>query len=178
MGEETIQLTEKGVEVKRLMSKYKLDHWAALRLYNHREKNGTLNIESHNQTGGITTATATVVPGSRKTSETWEVAKTIQVEDEPKTFEEAVHRTANEIAELVISKQRDYGHGNILAFGTTGILVRMSDKMERMKNLHKKQQEAANEPMLDSLTDMAGYAILALMLDEGTFTLELEEDQK
>ena len=111
--------------------------------------------------------------------------KTIQAD--PTTFEDAIYRVTREIADLVISKQHDYGHGNILKFGETGIIVRMSDKMERLINLHKKEtdmlakhgmlDQAKNEPKLDSFTDMAGYGIIALMLDKGWFTLELQQDQ-
>jgi len=104
----------------------------------------------------------------------------------PENFEQAVHRVVSEIAELVIRKQHDYGHGNILAFGETGIIVRMSDKMERIKNFYHKEQaamlqgkklpSAQNEPKIDSFTDMAGYAIIELMIDKGWFELPLNVD--
>jgi len=104
----------------------------------------------------------------------------------PTNFEQAVHKVVSEIAELVIKKQHDYGHGNILAFGETGIIVRMSDKMERIKNFYRKEQDALlkgkrlpsaqNEPKIDSFTDMAGYAIIELMIDKGWFELPLNVD--
>jgi hypothetical protein len=98
--------------------------------------------------------------------------------NEPKTFEDAVRQIANEIADLVISKQHDYGHGNILKFGEVGIKVRSSDKRERLKNLLGKIEELSesktmNEPLKDSWKDIAGYAIIALMLDRDQFELEL-----
>jgi hypothetical protein len=86
-------------------------------------------------------------------------------------FEDACHGIAKEIAEVVISKQRDYGHGNILAFGEFGVLVRANDKMERMKNLQKAQGEPSNESIDDTWIDLAGYSIIALMLRKGIFTL-------
>ena len=89
--------------------------------------------------------------------------------NEPKTFEEACHLVAESLANLVISKQHDYGQGNILAFGADGILVRVSDKVERLKNLRGK--EAVNEPQTDSWRDLAGYAILALMQNVGVSRL-------
>ena len=92
------------------------------------------------------------------------------------TFEEAVYKIATEIADLVISKQRDYGHGNILAFGELGVLVRCSDKIERLKNLWKRGIEPENETVTDTWKDLVGYSFIALMLREGTFTLPLKED--
>ena len=95
----------------------------------------------------------------------------------PSTFEEACYDVARDIASLVISKQRDYGHGNILKFGEQGLKVRMSDKMERIINMMETGDPAQNESLLDSFTDMAGYGIIDLMLNRGTFTLKLKKDQ-
>lgn len=95
-----------------------------------------------------------------------------------KTFEEALYAVAKEVIELVITKQHDYGHGNILAFGEFGVLVRTSDKLERLKNLLKSNTEPENEAVEDTWTDLAGYSLLALMLRRGTFTLPLEKDKK
>ena len=92
---------------------------------------------------------------------------------EPKTFNEAVHLVVEEIASLVEKKQADYGQGNILAFGERGILVRVNDKVERLKNLRGKI--ASNESVTDSWRDLAGYSIIALLLERGWFTLPLEE---
>ena len=93
---------------------------------------------------------------------------------EPRTFNEAVHLVAEEIASLVEKKQADYGQGNILAFGADGILVRVSDKVERLKNLRGKV--ISNEPVTDSWRDLAGYSILALLLEKGWFTLPLKDE--
>jgi hypothetical protein len=91
---------------------------------------------------------------------------------EPKSFNEAAHRIADELAELVIRKQADYGHDNILAFGELGLIVRCSDKVARLRNLHNK--EGVTEPRVDAWSDLGGYSIIALMLDRGWFTKELE----
>jgi len=90
---------------------------------------------------------------------------------QPKTFEEACHQVAKEIAELVIRKQQDYGHENILAFGEFGILVRTNDKVARLKNLQNKK--ASNEAKDDSWDDLGGYSIIQGMLRRGWFTLPL-----
>jgi hypothetical protein len=73
-------------------------------------------------------------------------------------------------------KQHDYGHGNILKFGVYGITVRLSDKVERLANLTKKGNTAQNESTDDTLLDIVGYSVIALMLMDETFTLELGDD--
>jgi hypothetical protein len=78
-----------------------------------------------------------------------------------------------QMIDLLTSKQRDYGHGNINAFGMYGILVRLSDKIERLKNLMSNNREPANESFRDTLLDMVGYCVIAHMLDEETFGLPL-----
>ena len=98
----------------------------------------------------------------------------------PRYFEDAVYELATEIAELVIVKQRDYGHDNINAFGLMGIVVRSSDKVARLRNLIKEREtthrEPLNESVQDTLMDTAGYSILGLMLERDWFKLELAEE--
>ena len=95
----------------------------------------------------------------------------------PETFEEACRLVATQIANTVISKQHDYGHDNILGFGDKGLVVRMWDKVSRLKNLiWNGNGIAKHEPIQDTFTDIAGYAIIGLMLEKGWFTLELKED--
>lgn len=78
-----------------------------------------------------------------------------------------------DVLDTVIGKQRDYGHGNILKYGLTGITIRLSDKLERLKNLLAKELEPTNESVADTLLDVIGYSLLALMICDGTFTREL-----
>jgi hypothetical protein len=98
----------------------------------------------------------------------------------PESFDVACFIIATEIAELVIKKQHDYGHGNINAYGELGIKVRVSDKKERLKNLLDKIDEELNskplnESLEDSWMDIAGYGIIGLMWTRGWFDLELED---
>ena len=95
----------------------------------------------------------------------------------PETFEEACRLVATQIAQTVISKQHDYGHDNILGFGDKGLVVRMWDKVSRLKNLiWNGNGIAKHEPIQDTFTDIAGYAIIGLMLEKKWFTLELKEE--
>tara|TARA_R110002110_G_scaffold44393_3_gene136803 strand:- start:2018 stop:2359 length:342 start_codon:yes stop_codon:yes gene_type:complete len=96
----------------------------------------------------------------------------------PHSFEEACTRVAIQISQVVIDKQHDYGQDNILAFKEQGLVVRLWDKVNRLKNLVWKDTEPKNEPITDTFTDIAGYAIIGLMLAEGTFTNKLEKDMR
>ena len=78
------------------------------------------------------------------------------------------HKIALEIAELLDQKRQDYGTENIKKFGSHGVLVRVSDKVERLINLSKRNNKPNFESVEDTWRDIAGYAILALIeLREG-----------
>ena len=94
------------------------------------------------------------------------------------TWDEACKEIADEIVNLLISKQRDYGKNNILDFGEYGILVRSNDKIARLKNLSQKDVNPANESIDDTWKDISGYAILALMLRRGLFSLPFESNHE
>jgi hypothetical protein len=81
-----------------------------------------------------------------------------------------------EMLHTLVSKQHDYGHENINAFGQIGIAVRLSDKIARYYNLDKRNVVALNEPFVDCLRDMVGYGVISAMLGNGTFNLKLEGD--
>ena len=83
---------------------------------------------------------------------------------------------SGEMCTLLASKQHDYGHGNITAFGLKGVLVRLSDKVERLINLKSKKSKAQNESLFDTLRDIVGYCVIALMLNDETFNLELGDN--
>jgi len=91
------------------------------------------------------------------------------------SFEEACRETALQIAQVVINKQNDYGHGNILAFKEQGLVVRLWDKINRLMNLVWFGHEPQTESTVDTFTDIAGYAIIGLMLSNNTFNRELKE---
>ena len=94
------------------------------------------------------------------------------------SFDEACRATALRIANIVIAKQHDYGHDNILAFKEQGLVVRIWDKMSRLKNLLWKNIEPKNESIEDTFTDIAGYAIIGLMLADHSFLNDLKEIEK
>lgn len=78
--------------------------------------------------------------------------------------------TVDAMGNLLISKQRDYGPGNINnAYGgpINGLLVRMGDKFERIKNLVNSGVKPEHESLQDSFIDLANYAIIAMMVTAG-----------
>jgi len=77
------------------------------------------------------------------------------------------------LQDTLVSKQHDYGHDNINAFGLIGVAVRLSDKIARYKNLSGKPNMVSGETIVDTLVDMVGYATIARMLEDGTFQLDL-----
>ena len=92
----------------------------------------------------------------------------------PGNFDDAIHKVAKEIATLVVSKQADYGKRNILnsPFGAEhGIIVRLHDKLARLAHLTKKSGNPKNESIEDTWSDVAGYALIALLIRKGLFDL-------
>ena len=86
----------------------------------------------------------------------------------------------NEQYELFAKKMLDYGIGNV-ALGSTledsedinlsvmGIWLRCSDKINRLKNLIKRNGKnyVEGESMIDSFIDIANYGIIAMMVLRG-----------
>ena len=97
--------------------------------------------------------------------------------ERPSTFEEACELIALDLSDLVTTKQHDYGKDNILGFGERGLVVRLWDKINRLKNLVWNNTRPKNESVEDTLNDIAGYAIIGLMLRKGWFELPMKEDK-
>lgn len=96
------------------------------------------------------------------------------------TWNDAVRAIFADQYALMVRKQQDYGPGNIAAFGELGVLVRLSDKLERLKHLLvttdaagqvtvRSAVETANEAVEDSYRDLLNYALIALMLRQGAW---------
>jgi DNA polymerase II small subunit/DNA polymerase delta subunit B len=93
-----------------------------------------------------------------------------------KEFVANVWKIMDELGNLMISKQLDYGPDNINnAHGgpINGLMVRLGDKFERLKNLLKKQQvKPQHEPIEDSFKDLANYGVIGLMIQRGLWPKE------
>ena len=89
---------------------------------------------------------------------------------EPTDFELFVWETYDELAELLLSKHKDYGPKNISdspGGPLNGLRVRMHDKLARINNLIDNNKEPENESLEDSFKDMANYAIIGLLVLRG-----------
>lgn len=82
---------------------------------------------------------------------------------------------SQELVDTLVRKQRDYGHQNILRFGTYGVIVRCHDKIARLEHLLGNNKVPNNESIRDNLMDVAGYAAIGIMLNHGWFEKELED---
>lgn len=82
----------------------------------------------------------------------------------------------DEMLGLLVRKQRDYGHENILAFGHVGIAIRMCDKLSRLNSLLTSGATPSNESLIDTWMDLVGYAVISEMLYLEVFELELKDD--
>jgi hypothetical protein len=83
--------------------------------------------------------------------------------------------TLPEVHETLCRKQHDYGHENIQRFGRAGLMVRVHDKVARLENLIGNNAKPNNESIQDNVMDVIGYSAIGIMLESGTFLLELEQ---
>jgi len=104
------------------------------------------------------------------------------MDNNPNTFEEALDAVYADLREILVRKHHDYGSENILHFGEYGIVVRAQDKISRLGTLVPPKGYVSLHPAVsdettdDTWIDLANYAMMALMLRNGTFCLPLERD--
>ncbi len=92
----------------------------------------------------------------------------------PTTWNDAVRQIFANPYGLLVRKQSDYGRGNIAVFVELGVLVRLSDHLERLKHLqftHDTEGHVIprtdlphNESIDDSYRDLLNYALIATMI--------------
>ena len=77
-----------------------------------------------------------------------------------------IQEQTDDLAQLLAKKNADYGNSfeeQFNEYGLTCVLIRLDDKLRRLKNLNKNEAQV-NESIADTLQDIAGYAILASIL--------------
>jgi len=83
--------------------------------------------------------------------------------------------------QLFDKKQGDYGPHNISKFGVIGVLIRSSDKIERLINLHSgstlkgstvKTTRNVDESITDTWADLSVYGAIARLLNKGLWNNE------
>ena len=95
--------------------------------------------------------------------------------NDPTQFDLDVWDATEGLAELLISKHRDYGPKNISQSPggpLNGLRVRMWDKLARINNLVDSGASPEHESLEDSFKDMANYAIIGLLVLRGKWDNE------
>lgn len=83
----------------------------------------------------------------------------------PNSVKQFMSITQN-MAETYAAKNHDYGDSfgqSLDEFGLVASVVRLGDKMNRIKSLIKKEAQVKDESIKDTLLDMANYAIMTVM---------------
>jgi hypothetical protein len=89
---------------------------------------------------------------------------------DPKYLDESFQKICDELLATFIQKHKDYGKGNILSIKELGIAFRLTEKIERLKNLlMNPTQDPVNESIADNIKDIAVYAIVMEMFRRGEF---------
>ena len=93
----------------------------------------------------------------------------LKAEPSNPSAEVVMHKAiTNRLRQIYIDKNADYGdsvHDTFKKYGLISFLVRMEDKLNRLKSLTEKEGEVprVNESIEDTLLDLSNYAILALI---------------
>jgi hypothetical protein len=88
---------------------------------------------------------------------------------QPQFLDEAFSHITSHLLTVFIRKHKDYGKDNILDTGEMGIIFRINDKVNRLKNLQLQNKKPQNESIDETWVDIAVYAIIALLYRKGWF---------
>jgi hypothetical protein len=94
------------------------------------------------------------------------------------TIYSAYREIQEEQFELFAKKHLDYGMGNVSAgtqlvneeevdFAMTGLWYRLSDKINRWKNMILTNRKTQNETLIDTFQDITNYGIIAQLVFNG-----------
>jgi ASC-1-like (ASCH) protein len=78
----------------------------------------------------------------------------------------AFARAQKDGLDIFADRHRKYGAGNIGRFGLLGIVVRLSDKLERLINSGD-NDTFDDETLEDTLIDIANYATIGVVVHRG-----------
>jgi len=78
--------------------------------------------------------------------------------------EQKMEEATEEIKSLLKVKNKTYGNKNIVKMGKLGILSRIDEKLERLRNMIENNIDN-EESREDSWKDIAGFGIIGLMLE-------------
>ncbi len=93
------------------------------------------------------------------------------------TFEQAMARLNAECDRVMVKKRRDYGNLNIAIWGVSGVAVRLTDKVMRLRELILSGHLPQNESIRDTAVDIRNYGLILLMLIDDLWGLPTEVTQ-
>lgn len=82
-------------------------------------------------------------------------------------FDELVRKLAQDSAELLLSKHRDYGPANIAGApggALNGLRVRLHDKLARLNHLVETGADPEHESLIDTAVDITNYGLILQMV--------------
>ena len=104
----------------------------------------------------------------------WEdVKNTIDENKETYNYPAHFRALANSISDLYERKNKDYSNSfsdTYKELGEVSAITRMSDKMNRVVQLSKSEAQVKDESKIDTLKDLASYALMYIMELEGDGT--------
>lgn len=93
-----------------------------------------------------------------------------------------LHDVRADVRNLLVRKRKAYGKHNLDKHGLFGIQVRVDDKLARLDNLMGLSPAGEqlwlleDERIVDTVIDVIGYCVAAIMLMDNTWGLDGEED--
>lgn len=81
-------------------------------------------------------------------------------------YYKGVYDILKELETLLIRKNKDYNNSfdrTVDEYGYVVIAIRLEDKINRLNNLMKNNNEVKDESIEDTLLDIAGYCVLSLI---------------
>lgn len=85
----------------------------------------------------------------------------------PEHLEGWLEAALREVQEVMLERGQKYGPGNIAQFGELGVLVRLSDKLARLR--HTSGKDFADEAARDAWMDVVGYGLIGLGWVDGNW---------
>ena len=96
-----------------------------------------------------------------------------------KITKENMQNAHDELLQTFVDKNADYGNSfesSLEEYGLIAALIRMEDKMGRLRTLIKSEAKVKDESISDTLRDLSNYALMAsVWFDNKTITQEVSE---
>lgn len=97
-----------------------------------------------------------------------------QMGNNEQEIQKAINLKCNKLRDLLLEKNKMYGNSffkTLDEYGNILICIRLEDKLNRLKQiiLHGGRDDQTDERLIDTLMDLAGYAILSRVYIDNKF---------